>query len=34
LVRIARTPHDLWLDLSGMSALQIQMSSGSVETGQ
>ena len=35
LVRIARTPHDLWLDLSGMSALQIQMSNGSaVETGQ
>jgi hypothetical protein len=26
LVRIARTPSDLWLDLSGMSALRIQMS--------
>ena len=26
LVRIARTPNDLWLDLSGMSALRIQMS--------
>lgn len=35
LVRIARTPHNIWLDLSGMSALQIQMSNGSAgETGQ
>jgi hypothetical protein len=35
LVRIARTPNDLWLDLSGISALRIQMSSGSAaETGQ
>ena len=35
LVRIARTPHDVWLDLSGMSALRIGMSSGSgAETGQ
>ena len=35
LVRIARTPDDLWLDLSGMSALRIQMSNASAEeTGQ
>jgi Family of unknown function (DUF6510) len=35
LVRIARTPDDLWLDLSGMSALRIQMSNSSAEeTGQ
>jgi hypothetical protein len=26
LIRVARTPNDLWLDLSGMSALRIQMS--------
>ncbi len=35
LVRLARTPDDLWLDFSGMSALRIQMSNGSAaETGQ
>lgn len=35
LVRIARTPDDLWLDLSGVSALRIQMSdSPATETGQ
>jgi hypothetical protein len=35
LVRIARTPHDVWLDLSGMSALRIGMTSDSgAETGQ
>ena len=35
LVRIARTPNDLWLDLSGISALRIQMSNDSAaETGQ
>jgi Family of unknown function (DUF6510) len=34
LVRIARTPHDLWLDLSGMSALRIQMNGSAAETGQ
>jgi uncharacterized protein DUF6510 len=35
LVRISRTPDDLWLDLGGMSALRIQMSNSSAEeTGQ
>ena len=35
LVRIARTPNDVWLDFSGISALRIGMSSNSAaETGQ
>jgi len=29
LVRVTRTPNDLWLDLSGMSAVRISMSNGS-----
>lgn len=33
LVRVARTPNDLWFDFSGMSAVRISMSNGSaVET--
>jgi Family of unknown function (DUF6510) len=35
LVRIARTPNDVWLDFSGISALRIGMSSNSAgDTGQ
>jgi hypothetical protein len=35
LVRIARTPNDVWLDFSGISGLRIGMSSNSAaETGQ
>jgi len=35
LVRIARTPDDVWLDFSGISALRIGMSSNSAgDTGQ